>query len=86
MATLQLNDPYGYPPRGLSRLDAARYLGIGLHLFDDMVKDGRLPPPKSVNRRVIFDRVALDVAFSALPDQDMDTRSRFQKMRDDKRN
>ncbi|MCV9961203.1 helix-turn-helix domain-containing protein [Pararhizobium sp. BT-229] len=78
------NDPYGYPPRGLTAIDAARYLGIGLHLFSEMVKDGRLPRPKCLNSRVVYDRVALDVAFSALPEQERDARSSFQKLLDSK--
>ncbi len=78
-------NPHAYAPRGLSRTDAAIYLGIGLRLLDEMVKDGRLPPPKQINKRVIFDRIALDVAFSALPDQEQDTRSRFEKLIDSKR-
>lgn len=76
-------DPIAYPPRGLSRIDAARYIGVGLHLFDDMVKDGRMPPPKTVNSRIVFDRVALDVAFASLPDQERDGRTRFQKFLDE---
>ncbi|XUM49623.1 hypothetical protein NBG89_09145 [Rhizobium sp. YTU87027] len=75
-------NPHAYPPRGLGRFDAARYLGLGLSLFDTLVKEGRLPPPKQVNKRVIWDRVALDVAFESLPDQEQDTRSAFQKLLD----
>jgi hypothetical protein len=32
-------DPLSYPPRGLSRDDAARYVGAGRHLFDEMVAE-----------------------------------------------
>jgi predicted DNA-binding transcriptional regulator AlpA len=60
-------DPIAYPPRGLSREEAARYVGVGVDLFDQMVADRRMPKPKRVNRRVVWDRVALDMAFSALP-------------------
>jgi hypothetical protein len=31
------------PPRGLSRLQAAVYIGISAPLFDQMVNDGRMP-------------------------------------------
>ena len=75
-------DPFAYPPRGMSRFEAARYLGMGLHLFDDMVKDGRMPPPHMANSRVIWDRVALDVAFGSLPQKELDTRSTLQKLLD----
>jgi hypothetical protein len=35
-----------------------------------MVKEGRMPGPKRINSRVIWDRVKLDVAFDALPEDD----------------
>lgn len=55
-------------PRGLSRVQAAGYLGVSPSLFDQMVKDGRMPQPKRVNSRTIWDRRALDDAFEELPD------------------
>jgi predicted DNA-binding transcriptional regulator AlpA len=62
-------DAISYPPRGLSREDAARYIGVGTHLFDQMVADRRMPKPRQIERRVIWDRVELDIAFSELPHQ-----------------
>jgi hypothetical protein len=35
-----------------------------------MVGDGRMPKPKTANARVIWDRLKLDEAFTALPDRD----------------
>jgi hypothetical protein len=64
-------DTIAYPPRGLSRDEAARYVGVGPTLFDEMVADGRMPRPKRVNSRAIWDRVALDIAFTALPDKNI---------------
>lgn len=55
-------------PRGLSRLEAAGYLGISPSLFDLMVKDGRMPLPKRINARTVWDRKRLDAAFDAIPD------------------
>ena len=55
-------------PRGLSRVDAARYLGISGSLFDQMVRDGRMPPPKRINTRTVWDRRRLDDAFDSLPE------------------
>lgn len=46
---------------------AARYIGVGVRLFDQMVDDRRMPKPKRVNRRTIWDRISLDMAFTALP-------------------
>ena len=33
-----------------------------------MVKDGRMPGPKRINSRTVWDRWGLDLAFDALPD------------------
>jgi predicted DNA-binding transcriptional regulator AlpA len=59
-----------YPPRGMSRIESATYIGVSPSLFDEMVKDGRMPGPKQINSRVVWDRLALDEAFAALPDRD----------------
>jgi predicted DNA-binding transcriptional regulator AlpA len=62
-----VSDHRPYPPRGLSREEAARYVGIGVTLFDQMVDDGRMPRPRTLNSRVIWDRLELDDAFNDLP-------------------
>lgn len=59
--------PPSLAPRGLSRAQAAAYIGVSASLFDGMVADGRMPPPKTVNARRVWDRLALDAAFSLLP-------------------
>lgn len=53
-------------PRGLSREEAANYAGVSPTLFDAMVADGRMPRPVRINRRVVWDRLAVDKAFDAL--------------------
>jgi predicted DNA-binding transcriptional regulator AlpA len=62
--------PLSLPPRGLSRSEAAAYVGVSPSLFDAMVKDGRMPRPKRINSRTIWDRARLDEAFEALPGGD----------------
>lgn len=62
--------PPSLPPRGLSRGEAAAYLGVSASLFDAMVKDGRMPPPKRINSRCIWDRTKIDRAFEAIPGDD----------------
>jgi hypothetical protein len=57
-------------PRGLDRSSAARYVGIGVTLFDLMVFDGRMPKPRIINARRVWDRRELDNAFDALPNGD----------------
>ncbi len=62
--------PLSCPPRGLNREKSALYVGVGTSLYDEMVEDGRMPKPKRVNSRNIWDRLELDEAFSALPSDD----------------
>jgi len=64
------NDVLPIEPRGLSRVKAAAYIGVSSSLFDRMVADSRMPKPKRVGSRAIWDRRQLDEAFQALPDGD----------------
>ena len=52
--------------RGMSRSEAAQYLGVGATSFDKMVKDGTMPKPLRLSGRVIWDIQALDAAFDRL--------------------
>lgn len=61
--------PISLPPRGLSRTEAAAYIGVSPTLFDEMVRDGRMPRPKQVNARTVWDRRRVDLAFDALEEQ-----------------
>ncbi|MBZ9777030.1 helix-turn-helix transcriptional regulator [Mesorhizobium sp. CO1-1-8] len=79
------NDAIYYPPRGLSRDEAARYIGVGSTLFDEMVADGRMPSPKQVNSRTVWDRVALDIAFTSLPDKSNDLQKLLEASRSEGR-
>ena len=54
-------------PRGLQREAAAHYIGVSTSKFDDLVRDGRMPPAKRIDRRLVWDRHALDEAFDQLP-------------------
>lgn len=53
--------------RGLSRVEAAEYIGVGASKFDSMVSDGRMPKPKKIDGRRVWDVRSLDRAFDALP-------------------
>jgi predicted DNA-binding transcriptional regulator AlpA len=55
------------PRRGLSRDEAAMYIGISAGKFDEMVADGRMPEPVKIDSRKIWDIHSLDLAFDALP-------------------
>jgi predicted DNA-binding transcriptional regulator AlpA len=59
--------PVGTLPRGLCREAAARYVGISPTKFDEMIEDGRMPGPKKIDSRRVWDRSALDTAFDELP-------------------
>jgi len=64
--------PYNLPPCGLSRTEAAAYIGFSPSMLDMMVKDGRIPHPKIVNSRTIWDIRQVDKAFDSLPGGDDD--------------
>lgn len=59
--------PPTLPPRGLSRVEAAAYVGVGSTLFDRLVSLGFMPKPKKIGGRCVWDVRALDRAFDALP-------------------
>jgi predicted DNA-binding transcriptional regulator AlpA len=63
------SDHLARPPgkRGLARDMAASYIDVSSSLFDQMVADGRMPRPKTINSRVVWDRWEIDAAFTALP-------------------
>jgi predicted DNA-binding transcriptional regulator AlpA len=58
--------PASLPPRGLRREAAAAYIGVSPATFDTMVDDGRMPSPKAINARRVWDRHKLDEAFDEL--------------------
>jgi predicted DNA-binding transcriptional regulator AlpA len=60
--------PPSLAPRGLSRVQAAEYIGVGTTKFDEMVADGRMPKPKRIDGRTVWDRVKVDERFAALED------------------
>lgn len=60
--------PPSLAPRGLDRVMAAQYVGVSVGTFDKMVNDGRMPIPKRIDSRKVWDRIALDSAFAALPE------------------
>ena len=54
--------------KGLGRPASAEHIGVSPTKFDQMVADGRMPRPKRIDGRVVWDRDKLDEAFDALPD------------------
>jgi hypothetical protein len=59
-------------PRGLRRVDAARYLGISPSHFDKQRDLGAIPSPKLLFGVMLWDRHDLDALFSAANDNQPD--------------
>jgi hypothetical protein len=57
------------PRRGLSRTEAAMYLGISPSKFDELRKANRVAPPKVLDGRLIFTVERLDEFLDALPEE-----------------
>jgi predicted DNA-binding transcriptional regulator AlpA len=72
---------YRVQPRGLCRAEAADYIGVSASLFDKLVADGRMPAPKRINSRNIWDIRQLDLAFEDLPSDDLRSNDPFTNVR-----
>ena len=59
--------PVSLAPLGLSRVLASEFVGVGVTKFDLMVDDGRMPKPRRIDGRKVWDRRQLEEAFAALP-------------------
>jgi predicted DNA-binding transcriptional regulator AlpA len=64
--TRALSEMRPLPRRGLSRDEAAMYIGISAAKFDEMVADGRMPAPIKIDARKVWDIRSLDLAFDDL--------------------
>jgi len=64
---MTLDKALPFMPRGLTRTQAALYIGVGTTTFDEMVKDGRMPQPKEIGQRRVWDKEELDASFETLP-------------------
>lgn len=63
------------PRRGLSRQEAARYVGISTTKFDELTSEGQMPQPFRIGSRTIWDLRKLDAAFDLLsePEKEIDS-------------
>jgi hypothetical protein len=55
-------------PRLVGRLAAAAFIGVSPAKFDEMVGDGRMPRPKRIDQRKLWDVRALNAKVDELPD------------------
>ena len=71
MATARkLQDELSYPPRAMRAERAAAYLDMSRSKFLELVDANRLPKPKIIDGIRVWDRFALDSAFTDFPDRD----------------
>ena len=80
MKELRTPKHYRVQPRGLCRVEAADYIGVSPSLFDKLVADGRMPAPKRINSRNIWDLRQLDIAFEGLPSDESELKDPFQNI------
>jgi predicted DNA-binding transcriptional regulator AlpA len=52
---------------GLGEVEAAAAIGVSASKFRALVKDGRMPSPRRIDGRIIWDVDELRAAFKALP-------------------
>jgi excisionase family DNA binding protein len=69
--TRALSNVRPIPRRGLSHDEAAMYIGVSPGKFDNMIGDGRMPAPRRIDGRKVWDDRELDLAFDALPRDDV---------------
>ena len=69
--TRPLSEMRPLPRRGVSRDEAAIYIGVSAGKFDELVANGRMPQPLRIGARKVWDLRALDLCFDALPRDDI---------------
>jgi hypothetical protein len=67
MTARALSEIRPVPRRGLSREEAAMYVGVSAGKSDELVADCRMPGPVRIDGRKVWDIRSLDVAFDVLP-------------------
>ncbi|MDQ0996936.1 putative DNA-binding transcriptional regulator AlpA [Phyllobacterium ifriqiyense] len=64
--------PSSLPPFGVSRVKAAALIDISESHFDKLVMAGKMPQPRMVQGRLIWDVMEVAEAFRALPHREGD--------------
>ena len=59
--------PPGTIPFAVSREIAASLIGVSPAKFDELVAAGRMPQPREIDRRVLWDTDELRASFRAIP-------------------
>ena len=55
---------------GLSRFEAAQYIGVSVGTFNLLVKQGIMPMPRKIGSRLIWSRYEIEEAFEKLKSAD----------------
>jgi predicted DNA-binding transcriptional regulator AlpA len=58
------------PRRWLNRIEAAIYTTLSPSKFDELVRTSRLPSPRRIDGRLIWDVLELDLSIEAYPRDD----------------
>ncbi|HET7377152.1 MAG TPA: hypothetical protein VFK30_10610 [Anaerolineae bacterium] len=64
--TDKLHDHLAYPPRAMKAERAAAYLSMSRSKFLEFVDQGKLPKPIHIGGLVLWDRLALELAFEEM--------------------
>ncbi len=59
--------PPGIIPFAVSREAAAALIGVSTNFFDRLVKDGRMPQPRQIDARILWDSDEVRTAWRAIP-------------------
>ncbi|MBZ9818928.1 hypothetical protein [Mesorhizobium sp. CA4] len=59
--------PDSLPPVGISREQAAAYIGVSATLFDRLIAEGLMPDARILRGRLVWDVVEVAAAFRAIP-------------------
>lgn len=77
------NFPPGIMPFAVSRQAAAALIGISTSFFDKLVRDGRMPQPRELDGRVLWDSEELRAAWRQVPKRGQATRRNTFDVEDD---
>lgn len=61
---------FEYPPYAMKDREAARYVGVSVSKFRQLVNDGRMPKPRKIDRNSIWCRRDLEDAVDELANAD----------------
>jgi hypothetical protein len=67
--------PLGMAPRGLSRMQAAEYVGVSATKFDEWANDRKIT--FRIGKRVLYDRYRIDTELDNMMDTEVENTDRW---------